>query len=273
MAFTLDSISKQARLRAPRIVLLGTEKIGKTTFACGSRFEGGKLVEIGLNKPIVIPIRGEEGADALAVPTFPTCHGVTEVLEAVALLYTEDHEYKTVVIDSASALQPLVEEEVCQEAGVDNIRKVPGFRTGDAACVNKWRAITNGLDALRDSKGMASIIIGHSKVRTVKNPEGENWDAFDFDLDMPEVGELLKRWADAIFFAGTKTIVKMTGEDTKFSKAKRQGKDNTGGQRFLFTGKHPARPTGGRGVYGQLPDELPLDWAAFEEAVAAVASA
>jgi len=42
------------------------------------------------------------------------------------------------------------------------------------------------------------------------------------------------------------------------------------GNRYLFTRKTPAHPGGGRGVYGQLPYELPLQWSAYSEAVAAV---
>jgi hypothetical protein len=48
MAFNLESITCEKRLRAPRIVLLGVEKIGKSTFAAGSA------------NPIFIPIRGEQ---------------------------------------------------------------------------------------------------------------------------------------------------------------------------------------------------------------------
>ncbi len=273
MAITLESISKGSHLRAPRMIVLGVEKIGKSTFACGSQFEEGKLVKIGLNSPIVLPIRGEEGADALNVPQFPTAKTLDDVMQSIGALYVGEHEYRTLVLDSASALHPLICDEVCVENNVENIRKMTGFRTGEAAVVNKWRRITDGLDALRDEKGMAIIIIGHVKVKQFKNPEGENWDTFDFDLDMNEVGDLLKRWADAIFFAGTKVSVKKEGEDKNFSKAKRTAKDATGGQRYLFTSKHPARPTGGRGVYGQLPAELPLDWASFEAAVAAAATA
>ena len=272
MAITLASISKGAQLRAPRIVLLGVEKIGKTSFAAGTRFENGIMKETGLNNPIVIPCRGEEGADSLDVPLFPTCNSPEEVMEAIGSLYNEDHEFRTVVLDSASALNPLIMDSVCREFKVDNIRKVPGFRTGEAAVLNLWRELLGGLDAIRSTKGMASIVIGHIKVKKFKNPEGDDWDCFDFDLEHPEIAELLKRWADVILFANTKVVVKKEGDDSQFAKAKRRGIDTTGGTRFLYTQKRPAHPGGGRGVYGQLPYELPLDWSAFESAVAEAAA-
>jgi len=269
MALSLKSISKEAVVRAPRILLLGAEKIGKTSFACGCHFENGKLVETGINNPVIIPIKGEEGADALKVGKFPTCNTYQEVLDSIKALAVEDHDYKTAVLDSASALNPIVEDHVCFENGeVSNIRKVSGFKTGEAAVTKCWGNIRDYLDVLRNEKNMAVIIVGHIKVRNHKNPEGDDYHVYDFDLDMPDVTELLKRWVDVILFANTKVVVKKEGEDTKFSKAKRTAKDITGGKRFLFTQKTTTHPGGGRDIFGHLPYELPLDWVDFEKAVA-----
>lgn len=269
MAISLSSISKGTQIRAPRIIVLGVEGIGKTSFACGTKFgEDGRIVQTGLNQPILLPCKGEEGADSIGVPSFPACSSAADVLEAIGSLYSETHDYKTVVLDSASALSPIIVDDVCREFQVKNIRKVPGFRTGEASILNEWRAILAGFDALRAEKGMASIIIGHVKIRKMKNPEGDDYDTYDFDLEFADVSELLKRWADVILFCNNKVVVKKEGEDTTYSKAKKRGMDLTGGQRFLFTQRRPAHP--GKCRFGNLPYELPLDWSAFEAAVAAV---
>ena len=269
MAISLASIKKETSVRAPRIVLIGCEKIGKTTFACGSRFEDGVLVETGLNSPVVIPMKGEEGADSLDVAKFPTVDTYDDLIGSLKALAEEDHEYKAAVLDSASALHPLIIDDVCAEFTVRNIRKVPGFRTGEAAVMNRWRRILDTLDYLRNEKNMMSILIGHAKVRKFKNPEGDDFDQYELDVEHADIGELIKRWADLILFANTKVVVKIEGEDHGVVRAKRRGQDSYQGQRFLFTQKKPAHPGGGRGVYGRLPYELPLDWAAFENAVAA----
>ncbi len=270
MAFTLESISKGAQIKAPRLIVLGVEKIGKTAFACGTRFENGKPVEYGTNSPIGISVKGETGMDDLDIAKFPTCMNYEDVMETIGVLLTEEHEYKTAVLDSSSTLGPIIYDDVCKEFGVNNVRKVSGFRTGEAAVQQRWRSLLDGLDALRD-KGMAVVVIGHVKTRKFKNPEGDDYDCWDFDLDT-EVAELLKRWADVILFCNTKVVVKKEGEDTAFSKAKKRGLDTTGGQRFLYTQKRPSHPGGGRGIYGQLPYELPLEWSEFEAAVSAVAA-
>jgi len=69
-----------------------------------------------------------------------------------------------------------------------------------------------------------------------------------------------------ILFANTKAQVRK--EEVGFKKEKKRAIDTTGGRRFLFTQKRPAHPGGGRGVFGQLPYELPLDWKHFENAIA-----
>jgi len=269
MAITLNDLKIGHTIRAPRMLLIGVEKIGKTSFATGTAFDDdGAISDTGLNSPVVIPCKGEEGADGMKVPVFPTCASYNDVLDCIGALFSEDHVHKTAVLDSASALGPIVNDDVCTEFQVDNVRKVPGFRTGEAAVLNRWRNILNGLDSLRNEKNMASIIIGHTKIKKHKNPDGDDYDTYDIDLEHTDVAELLKRWADVILFCNTKVVVKKDGEDAKFAKAKRRGIDATGGRRFLYTQKRPTHPGGGRGPYGQLPYELPLNWTEFENAVA-----
>ena len=268
MAFSLANISTSKAIKAPRMIVLGTEGIGKTSFACGASFNDNQLVSVGQNAPILIPCKGEQGADSLAVPTAPKCSSKEELVEIIAELYRAEHEYQTVVIDSASALSPIIADGVCQEFGVTNIRKVPGFRTGEASILNRWREILDGLDALREEKNMSSIIIGHVKVKKFKNPEGDDYDTYDFDLEFPDVAELLKRWADVILFCNRKVVVKVDGADTQFSKAKKRGIDANGGARFMYTQQRPAHP--GKCRFGNLPYELPLDWSAYQAAVQAV---
>ena len=263
MAFDLSSISSGTRNRAPRIVLLGVEKIGKSTFAAGA------------SNPIFIPIKGEEGIDSIDVAKFPTCNTIEDLFQCFSTLHQERHEYGTVVIDSASALEPVGWEDVCMR-NVDkngNIRPVKsieevggGYAKGYIEALSIWRRITESLDFLRNTKEMASIIVGHVKIKRFDDPSGDSFDQYQFDIH-EKAANLLYRWADVILFANTKVVVKK--EDTGFGKENRRGIDITNGARFLYTQKRPAHPGGGRGVYGRLPYELPLSWDNFMDAVAA----
>ena len=255
MSFDLNSIKKGVEHKAPRIILLGVEKIGKSTFAAGA------------DNPIFLPIKGEEGVDDLDVAKFPRAETFDDVLAAVATLITDEHEFKTFIIDSASALEPVIWAKLCEENNCDSIEKVGGgYGKGYIEASNKWRDLMEGLDMLRQ-KGIAVILIGHVKVKRIDDPLGTSFDQYQFDLH-EKVHLALTRWADSILFANTKTIVKT--EDVGFNKEKKTGKDLSG-QRFLFTQRRPGHPGGGRGVYGRLPYELPLEWSAFTNAATTAA--
>jgi len=252
----LQSIKQGAQLRAPRIVLLGVEKIGKSTFAAGA------------DRPIFLPIRQEEGVDDLDVAKFPTLQNFNQVREALGTLAKEDHDFKTVVIDSASALEPIIYGDVCETEKAASIEKVGGgYGKGYTEALSRWRELMQALDYLRESKNMASVIIGHVKVKKFDDPLNESYDQFQFDVN-DKASAALFRWADFIGFANTKTFVKK--ESTGFGDQKGKARDSGNGQRFLFCQKSPAFPAGGRGPYGKLPADLPLDWRTFTEAVASV---
>lgn len=267
MPINLSSLSTDAQIKAPRIVLLGVEKIGKSSFACGDRVENGVVTTYGENSPVVISIRGEEGSDAFPVAKFPTAQNFEAVLEEIAALYKEEHSFRTVVIDSASALEPIIWDKLCRDTSVASIEKVGGgFGKGYVEALGLWRKLLSGLDALRDSKNMASIIIGHVKVKSVNNPDADSYDAYQFDIN-DRASNLLFRWADLILFANVKVVVRK--EDTGFGE-KARAIDTTNGKRYLYTQKRPSHPGGGRGIYGQLPYELPFDWHSFKNAVAQI---
>ena len=255
MSFDLSSIKKGVQHKAPRIVLLGVEKIGKSTFAAGS------------DNPIFLPIKGEEGVDDLDVAKFPRAETFDDVLAAVRTLIKEDHEFKTFIIDSVSALEPVIWAKLCEEDNVDSIELYQkGFGKGYTAAANKMRDLMEGLDRLR-SKGISVILIGHVKVKRFDDPLGASFDQYQFDLH-EKVHLALQRWADSILFANSETVVK--SEDVGFNKKKKTGKD-IAGTRYLFTQKQPGHPGGGRGVYGKLPYKLPLSWEAFTNAASEAA--
>jgi hypothetical protein len=256
MPFNIASVSRGVCNRAPRIVLLGVEKIGKSTFAAGS------------DSPVFIPIKGEEGIDSIDANKFPVVRSFDDLLECFKNLYLESHDNNTVVIDSASTLEPVIWDDVCRkEGGVAGIEKVGGgYGKGYTEALARWRQITDSLDALREARGMASIIVGHVKVKRFDDPCGPSYDTYQFDIN-EKAANLLYRWSDLILFCNTKVVVK--AEEVGFNKEKHRGIDITGGSRFLYTQKRPSHPGGGRGAFGQLPYELPLSWANLMDAVSA----
>lgn len=258
MAFDLNSLTAETRLRAPRIVLLGVEKIGKSTFAAGA------------GSPAFLPITGEEGLDDLPVfmPPEP-CNSLNDVMGWLHSFGRDEHSYQTIVIDSTSTLEPIIHAEIYKGSKATSINEGSlSFGVGTDKANVAWRQITEILDALRSHKNMTSILIGHVKVKRFDDPNGESYDQYQWDIHH-KAASLLYRWSDAILFCNTKVIV--THESLGFHKdnVRKVGREIVPGSRFLYTQKRPAHPGGGRGVYGQLPYELPLSWGNYQDAIAA----
>lgn len=255
MAFDLKSITNEKRLRAPRIILTGTEKVGKSEFAAGA------------GKPIFIPIKREEGIDDLDVPKFPVCESVNDVRAALQTLHTQQHDFGTVVIDSSSTLEALIWEEVCQKNNAKAIGDVDeGYGRGEQKAVLIWQEIVDWLDALRRDRNMASIIIGHVIIKSYHDPLGPSYDQFIWNVNK-HASAMMVQWADSVLFANFKTVVRDEKLGFHRDNVKHKATDYTDGARFLYTQKRPGHPGAGRGIYGRLPYELPLNWNAYMAAV------
>lgn len=254
MAFDIGSIKSAKKDRPLRIISLGKPKTGKSSFAASAP------------NAIIIPIKGEEGIDDLDVQAFPPVNTYGDLLEAIGTLYTSDHEFQSVAIDSFSTLEHLIWDETCRVNGVDSIEKVgKGFGKGYTEALKYWREVTEALDALRAARNMASIIIGHVKVKRFNDPLGEPYDHYSFDINEKAV-ELLTRWADGSLFFNHKISVKK--DDAGFGNKHIRAIDVGGGTPKMYTQERPSHPGGGRGAWGKLPYELSFNvdngWAVLE---------
>lgn len=242
MAFNIKSIQKNTALAAPRLMLYGVEGIGKTTFAAGA--------------PDPIFICTEDGLGSLQVDHFPLAQKASDVLDAIATLCSEEHNFKTVVLDSVDWLDNMIwsDVEATHEA------KDLAYGKGAMIVADRWREVLTGLNHLRNVKGMCVILLAHCQIKRFDSPEVEPYDRYQPKLQ-ERSNAILREWVDALLFANYKTIVKK--DDVGFNKTNNRGFST--GERLLFTAEKPAYMAKNR---YSLPDSLPMSWAEFTKAIA-----
>lgn len=246
----LKQIHSGRRHAPPRLLIYGTEGIGKSTTASQA------------SKPIFVPT--EDGLDQIDCDSFPLAKTYTDVMNAVTALYSEKHDYQAVVIDSLDWLERLVWDEVCREYGVKSIEKADGgYAKGYTHALTQWREVLDGLDALRNERGMCVILLAHAKVEKFEDPESAAYDRYSPRLHK-HAAALLTEWADAVLFATRKfrTESEDAGFNRKRSIAVPLGAD--GGERILRTMGGPSCIAKNR---YSLPAELPLSWQAVMNAM------
>lgn len=250
MAINLQSITRGQAVRAPRITLYSSHGVGKSTFGASA------------DAPIFI--QTEDGADELGVARFPLATSHQDVLDAIGVLYTERHDFRTVVIDTIDWADQLIWSAINAKHSAADL----AYGKGAVIAAEYWRGLLDGLNALRNERGMAVVLLAHCQVKRFDSPEVE-----PFDRYMPKLQErssqLIQEWSDAVLFANYKLFT--TATDVGFNKKVTRGIST--GERVMYTSERPAYLAKNR--YG-LPHELPLSWPALMQAmgagVAAVAS-
>jgi len=245
MAINLSSISRTRRVRAPKVVICGAGKIGKSTFAASA--------------PGAIGILTEAGMDAIDGVAFPVAQTFDDVLDALGSLINEEHDYHTLYIDSLDWLEPLVHDYVCKLNGWSDIEK-PGYGKGYVAAAEEWRGLMAGLDALREQRGMGVVLIAHDKVRRIEDPLTEGFDSHVLKLH-DRASAIVSEWADVIGYCGYRVLINKM--DSGFGQ--KEAKATTTGERLLHVEAHPGHCGGNR--FGLK--NMPLSWAAFAAALAA----
>lgn len=238
----LKQVERGRRAAPRRLMLYGTHGIGKSS--CAAR------------APAPIFIQTEDGLGEIDCDRFPLTNSYHEAITALAELYSEQHDYRTVVIDSLDWLERLIWADVCQKRGVQNIEDI-GYSKGYVFALTQWRDVLAGLDALRNERGMTVVLIAHAKIEKYENPETDSYDRFAPRLHKL-ASAMVQEWCDEVFFASYQVHTRQTDEG--FGRKSVRGIGT--GERVIHTTERPAHVAKNR---LNLPDELPLDWDAYAQ--------
>jgi hypothetical protein len=258
MSISLSSIATGQRLKAPKITLYGVGGIGKTTFAASA--------------PNPIYIFTEEGQGRLDVPRFepqpdkPVVQSWEQIMDCVYALHEQEHSYQTVVLDTLDFAEPMLWRYTAAKHNQDNIESF-GYGKGYLHACDEARMLLQWLDALRNDKGMAVVLLAHSDTKKYDAPDHEPYDRYKLRLH-DRLANLVHDWSDAMLFANWRVhVVKDVQGSGKSKKETARGVGT--GERVMFTEERPAWWAKNR--YG-LPFEMPLSWQALQEGIAAGAT-
>ncbi len=196
---------RSGKIESPyRVLLMGPEGIGKSTFAADAE------------APIVLDCEGS--TDEIDIPRCGMDDGSAPATYAHALhciewLATNDHPFKTLVVDTVDWLNAWIEAHVCEKAGWDSI-EAPGYGKGQVAAAEEWRRFLARLERLQRDKRMHVLLLGHAHVKRYTPPEGDGYDRFD--LKMPEkCAALVREWSKACLFAQLEVVGAENKKDKK----------------------------------------------------------
>lgn len=247
MAISIASLKKMNVSLPPLLLVYGVAGIGKTSLAL--EFPNVAYIQIAPERP---PVDQQP-------MTFGELNQYQQVVEALGALYQEEHNIKTVVIDSLDALEPLIWQETCLRNSWKDIEQ-PGYGKGYVAADYVWRDIIAGCEALRRDRGMTVIWLALTEASAHEEPGSQPYKRYDLKIHK-RAESLTTQAADAVLFVNTKVAIKET--DTGFGK--KQAHAEGGGTRWLFTDGRPAFVAKNRFA---MPDALPIPQRAAYDAIA-----
>lgn len=218
MAKSLASLRKVRAENPPLLVAYGVHGIGKTSFAA--------------EFPSPVFIQCEQGTPGGAeFDSFGEIETFSDVLDGIGSLLTEPHGFKTMVVDSIDAMEPLVWAAACAENGWPNI-EAAGFGKGYIAVDSQWLEFLNGCHALNVA-GMAVVLIAHSEVTRFDSPTSDPYSRYGIKLHKRGAA-LVQEKADVVAFFNYRVSLKE--KDVGFKKVSH---GEGGGTRIIHLEERP----------------------------------
>lgn len=230
-------ITKGKRARAQKVVIYGTEGIGKSSLA--SQFP----------EPLFIDTEGSTDNMDVARLDKPTSWIMLN--NQIAFIKANPTVCKTLVIDTIDWAESLCVDNLCAMHGKKGIED---FRYGNGYVYAK-EEMGRFLNKLQDliEIGINVVLTAHAQIRKFELPdEMGSYDKYELKLGKKtssQTAPLVKEWADLLLFCNYKTYLISQEKSTK--------KKAQGNQRVMYTEHNPAWDAKNR--HG-LPSELPLDY-------------
>lgn len=225
-------ISNGRIARAQKVVLYGSEGIGKSTLAAM------------FPNPLFIDTEGGTAhMDVRRIAKPGTWVELMDILNEVSMA---PDICGSLVIDTADWAEQLAVSHVCakyKKAGLEDF----GYGKGHTYLAEEFTPFFRALDRIIGA-GIHVVVTAHAKMRKFEQPDEMGaYDRWEMKLSK-QVAPLFKEWCDMLLFLNYQTYVVTT--ENKSTKAQ-------GGKRVIYTSHHPCWDAKNR--HG-LPEVLDLDY-------------
>lgn len=202
----LSTVSKPAD-RPVIVTVCGDSGLGKTTLACS------------FPKPIVI--RAEDGLQAIPAEfrpdAFPVLDGPDMLWEQLKALIHEEHDYKTLVVDSVTALERMFVQNV-----IDSDPKKPrgiqqalgGYGAGRDAVSGMHGRVRRAAGILAEKRGMNTVFVAHADTSRIEPPDSDAYMRYTLRLHEKSMPSYIDD-VDVVGFLKLETFTTGDGERKK----------------------------------------------------------
>lgn len=231
-------ITRGVTAKAQKVVIYGTEGIGKTSIS--AQFPN----------PLFIDTEGSTSNMDVARMDRPSSWQF--LLQQIDFV-KQNQPCKTLVIDTIDWAERFAIEHVVSSAGKTSITGF-GYGEGFIQLEEEFGRFLNRLSDLVEL-GINVVLTAHAKITKFEQPDEmgayDRWELKLGNKTTAKTAALVKEWADMVLFANYKTF--SVAVDDKGKKHKGQG-----GVRTFYANHHPAWDAKNR--HG-LPDEFPMEYA------------
>lgn len=193
MAISLSSLKSTKRTLPPVVLLYGVDGIGKTSLAAE------------FPSPIYLATEGERPPSDVELVTPGTIETFDDLLNVFDELLTQDHDRRTVIVDSIDGLEPLVWSATCARLGVTSIEE-PGFGRGYMEADREWNEYLAAVAALSNA-GMYVVQLAHPEIIRFDSPTTDPYSRYQPKIHK-RANALVREKSDVVAFMNYRVTIK-----------------------------------------------------------------
>lgn len=192
--------------RMPIVTITGDAGVGKTVLAA--------------TFPDCIFIRAEDGLQSIPKDkrpaAFPVLSSVDDLWKQLGALINEDHEYKTLVLDSTTQLETMFHDYILEsDPKAKSINQaMGGYGAGYSAIAAMHGRVRKAAKILNERKGMAIVFIAHSDITQIDLPDQDPYSRYELRLHKKSMPHYVDN-VDLVTYLKLETFTKGDGDKKK----------------------------------------------------------